>query len=332
MFRSSEGTTAEADLEIVVLRHQLAILRRQVKRPVYRRTDRAFLAATSRILPRDLWRSFMVRPETLLQWHRQLVARKWTKPHRRPGRPAIDLETRNLVLRLAKENPRWGYRRIQGELLGLGIHLSATSIASILRRAGLSPAPRKGPTWAQFLRSQASGILACDFLTIETVFLKTYYVLFFIEVKTRSVHVAGATTNPDGAWVTQQARNVSADLREAGAGPRFLIHDRDTKFTASYDAVFEAEGAQIITTPIRAPNANAHAERWVGTVRAECLDWILVRGRRHLERVLREYVTHYNDHRPHQAMGLHPPVDRGGGSYLDARHQNAIWSRPILGD
>jgi putative transposase len=137
--------------------------------------------------------------------------------------------------------------------------------------------------------------LACDFLTIETVFLKTYYVLFFIEVKTRSVHVAGATTNPDGAWVTQQARNVSADLREAGAGPRFLIHDRDTKFTASYDAVFEAEGAQIITTPIRAPNANAHAERWVGTVRAECLDWILVRGRRHLERVLREYVTHYND-------------------------------------
>jgi putative transposase len=202
----------------------------------------------------------------------------------------------------------------------------------------LDPSPsravslRKGPTWAQFLRSQASGILACDFLTIETVFLKTYYVLFFIEVKTRSVHVAGATTNPDGAWVTQQARNVSADLREAGAGPRFLIHDRDTKFTASYDAVFEAEGAQIITTPIRAPNANAHAERWVGTVRAECLDWILVRGRRHLERVLREYVTHYNDHRPHQAMGLHPPVDRGGGSYLDARHQNAIWSRPILGD
>jgi len=175
-------------------------------------------------------------------------------------------------------DPRWGYRRIQGELLGLGIRLSATSIATILRRAGLHPAPRRGPTWAQFLRSQASGILACDFLTVETVLLKTYYVLFFIEVNTRRVHIAGATTNPDGAWVTQQARNVSADLRRLGPGPRFLIHDRDTKFTASFDAVFEAEGARIITTPIRAPNANAHAERWVGTTRAECLDWILVRS------------------------------------------------------
>jgi putative transposase len=287
LFRSNENMVAEANLEIVVLRHQLAILRHQVKRPVYRRTDRALLAAASRVLPSERWRSFLVRPETLLRWHRELVARKWTKPHRRPGRPAIDPETRDLVLRVARENPRWGYRRIQGELLGLGMHLSATSIAMILRRAGLSPAPRRGPTWAQFLRSQASGILACDFLTVETVLLKTYYVLFFIEVKTRRVHVAGATTNPDGAWVTQQARNVSADLREVGAGPRFLIHDRDTKFTASFDAVFEAEGARIITTPIRAPNANAHAERWVGTVRAECLDWILVRGLRHLERVLR---------------------------------------------
>jgi putative transposase len=331
LFQSGERTAAEADLEIVVLRHQLAILRRQVKRPVYRKTDRAFLAATSRFLSRDLWRSFIVRPETLLRWHRELVRRKWTTPHRRPGRPAIDPETKNLVLRLARDNPRWGYRRIQGELLGLGIRLSATSIASILRRAGLSPAPRRGPTWGQFHRSQASGILACDFLTVETLMLKTYYVLFFIELKTRRVHVAGATTNPDSAWVTQQARNLSGDLREFGVVPRFLIHDRDTKFTASFDVVFEAEGTQIISTPIRAPNANAHAERWVGTVRAECLDWILVRGRGHLERVLRDYVTHYNDHRPHRAMGLHSPADWGGGSYLDARHQNAIRRRPILG-
>jgi putative transposase len=163
-----------------------------------------------------MWTSFLIRPETLLRWHRELVTRKWTKPHRRPGRPAIDPETRNLVVRLARENPRWGYRRIQGELLGLGIRLSATSIATILRRAGLHPAPRRGPTWAQFLRSQASGILACDFLTVETVLLKTYHVLFFIELQTRRVHVAGATTNPDTAWVTQQARNVSGDLRELG--------------------------------------------------------------------------------------------------------------------
>jgi hypothetical protein len=180
-------------------------------------------------------------------------------------------------VRLARENPRWGYRRIQGELLGLGIRLSATSIATILRRAGLHPAPRRGPTWAQFLRSQASGILACDFLTVETVLLKTYHVLFFIELQTRRVHVAGATTNPDTAWVTQQARNVSGDLRELGAVPRFLIRDRDTKFTASFDSVFEADGIRIISTPIQAPNANAHAERWVGTVRAECLDIVPVR-------------------------------------------------------
>ncbi len=214
LFRSNEPATAEAELELAVLRHQLAVLRRQVKRPVYRSTDRAFLAAVSRFLPRELWRSFMVRPETLLRWHRQLMRRKWTRPHRPPGRPAIDPETRNLVLRLARENPRWGYRRIQGELLGLDISLSATSIATILRRVGLSPAPRRGPTWSQFLRSQATGIMACDFLTVETFLLKTYYVLFFIELKTRRVHIAGATTNPDSAWVTQQARNVSGHLRE----------------------------------------------------------------------------------------------------------------------
>ena len=178
LFRSNERATAEAELEIAVLRHQLAVVRRQVKRPVYRSTDRAFLAAVSRFLPRELWRSFMVRPETLLRWHRQLMRRKWTRPHRPPGRSAIDPETRNLVLRLARENPRWGYRRIQGELLGLGISLSATSIATILRWAGLSPAPRRGSTWSQFLRSQAPGILACDFLTVETLLLKTYYVLF----------------------------------------------------------------------------------------------------------------------------------------------------------
>lgn len=193
------------------------------------------------------------------------MRRKWTKSHRRPGRPAIDPETRNLVLRLARENPRWGYRRIQGELLGLGISLSATSIATILRRAGLSPSLRMGPTWGQFLRSQASGVLACDFLTVETLLLKTYYVLFFMELKTGRVHVAGATTNPDSAWVTQQARNVSGDLGGLGVVPRFLIRDRDAKFTPSFDAVFEAEAVRIIPTPIRAPNANAHAERWHGS-------------------------------------------------------------------
>jgi len=302
-----------------------------VKRPVYRTSDRAFLAAASRLLPRGAWRSFVVGPETLLRWHRELVRRKWTRAQRRPGRPAIDPETRNLVLRLAKENPRWGYRRIQGELLGLGIRLSATSIATILRRSGLPPAPRRGPTWRQFLRSQASGILACDFFTIETILLKTYYVLFFIELKTRRVHLAGVTRNPDGAWVTQQARNLSGDLIETGVAPHFLIRDRDTKFTRSFDSVFEADGARVIATPIRAPNANAHAERWVGTARSECLDWTLIHGRRHLERVLREYVEHYNAHRPHQALGLRSPMSRGDRPRRAAQGQDSTSRHPILG-
>src|SRR5919198_5007530 len=198
-------------------------------------------------------------------------------------------------------------------------------------RAGLSPAPRRGPTWSQFLRSQASGILVWDFFTVETVLLKTYYVLFCIELKTRRAHLAGVTTNPDSAWVTQQARNVSGELREIGVAPRFLIRDRDTKFTRSFDAVFEADGADIITTPIRAPNANAHAERWVGTARAECLDWTLVLGRRHLERLLREYVAHYNEHRPHRSMGLHPPSVQREGSRSPGRNRERISRRPILG-
>jgi transposase InsO family protein len=307
LFRSEERATADAELEIAVLRHQIAVLRRQVKRPVYRSSDRAFLAAASRLLPREAWRSFLVRPETLLRWHRQLVARKWTRAHRPPGRPAIDSETRSLVLRLARENPRWGYQRIRGELLGLGIRVSASTVATILRTHGLGPAPRRGPTWREFLRQQGRGIVAVDFFTVETVRLRTLYALVFLELGTRRVHIAGATRSPDSAWVTQQARNVAAMLDEQGTSLRFLIRDRDAKFTRSFDAVFEAEGIRIVCTPIRAPNANAYAERWVGTVRAECLDWTLVMGRRHLERVLRDFAEHFNAHRPHRGLGLRSP-------------------------
>ena len=167
-------------LENLVLRHQVAILRRQVKRPIYRMRYRALLAAASRMLPRERWNAFLVRPETLLRWHRGLVARKWTRPRRRPGRPALDPEVRRLILRLAKENPRWGYMRIKGELQGLGTCVSATAIAMLLRAQGIGPAPRRGPTWSQFLKAQAQGIIACDFFTVETAFLKTLYVLFFI--------------------------------------------------------------------------------------------------------------------------------------------------------
>jgi putative transposase len=305
---SSDRPEHAADVELVVLRYQLAILRRQVKRPIYRVRDRAFLSAASRMLPRASWSSFLVRPETLLRWHRRLVARKWTRPHRPPGRPSIDPEVRGLVLRLARENPRWGYQRIRGELTHLGIRFSATSIASVLRRAGLGPAPRRGPTWSEFLKAQAHGIIACDFFTVETLRLKTLYVLFFIELHTRRVHVAGATANPDSAWVTQQARNLTMATTDRDAPVRFLVRDRDAKFSASFDEVFRAEGIRVIRTPIRAPNANAFAERWVSTVRSECLDWMLVLGRRQLERVLRTYVLHYNEHRPHRRLDLRPPI------------------------
>jgi putative transposase len=307
-----------AQIEILVLRHELGVLRRQVKRPVYRSRDRALLAAASRILPRERWGAFLVRPETLLRWHRSLVARKWTRPHRPPGRPAIDPEVRRLILSMARENPRWGYLRIKGELGKLGVRVSATSIAMLLRRSGVGPAPRRGIGWRGFLKAQAAGILACDFFTVETAFLKTLYVLFFIEIGTRRVHVTVSTTNPDSSFVTQQARNLVMSLADEGTQIRFLIRDRDAKYCHSFDDVFASEGIRVIRTPIRAPNANAFAERWIETLRAECLDWLLIGGHRHLDRILAIYVQHYNQRRPHRGLKLRvpesiPPIEEADG-------------------
>ena len=276
-------------------------------RPVYRMSDRALLAAASRMLPRERWNAFLVRPETLLRWHRGLVARKWTRPHRRPGRPTLKPEVRRLILRMAKENPRWGYMRIKGELQKLGIRVSASAIAMLLRAHGIGPAPRRGPTWSQFLTLQASGIMACDFFTVETAFLKTLYVLFFIEIGTRRVRLAVSTSNPDSVFVTQQARNLAMNLSDARASAKFLIRDRDAKFSGPFDEVFRTEGVRVVRTPIRAPNANAFAERWVETARADCLDWTLILGPRHLDRVLRTYVKHYNQKRPHRGLQLLAP-------------------------
>jgi transposase InsO family protein len=238
---------------------------------------------------------------------------------------------RALVLRIARENPRWGYMRIRGELARLGIRLSTTLIANVLRRAGLGPAPRRGPTWAEFLKAQARGMIACDFLTVETMRLKTLYVLFFIELGTRRVYAAGATANPDSAWVTQHARNLTMDLADRGEPVTFLIHDRDAKFSGAFDEVFRAEGIRIIKTPIRAPNANAFAERWVATVRSECLDWTLVLGRRHLERMLRTYVHHYNEHRPHRGLDLRPPNSPDDPTPLPATAARNVCRRDIFG-
>jgi putative transposase len=311
------------DVEIAVLRHQLDVLRRQVKRPAFRPADRAVLAVLSRALPRSHWSTFLVTPATILRWHRRLVARKWTQPDRRGGRPPLAEHMVALILRLARENPRWGYRRIQGELKKLGVSVSATTIRTVLRGNELGPAPRRASvTWRAFLQAQASAILATDFFTVETVRLMTLYVLFIIELGTRRVRLVGVTEHPNGLWVVQRAREFSMEReRETAEGttlPRFLVRDRDSKFTRAVDDVFASDGIQTIKTPIQAPNANAFAERWVRTVREGCLDWMLIWGRRHLERVLGEYVRHYNDQRPHRSLALRPPVGIDTGSVPSA--------------
>jgi transposase InsO family protein len=250
-----------------------------------------------------------VTPATLLRWHRELVARRWTYPRRRPGRPRTAAEIRELVVRLAREDPGWGYRRIQGELVGLGIKLAASTVWTILQEARIEPAPKRVETsWPEFLRRQAASILECDFLTVDTLFLKRFYVLFFIELATRRVWLAGITTNPDSVWVTQQARNLLMRLDDEDIRPRFLVRDRDSKFSRDFDEVFRSDGIRVIKAPVRAPKARAHAERWVGSVRRECLDRLLIIGRHHLQHVLATYARHYNGHRPHRALGQRPPL------------------------
>jgi len=227
-------------------------------------------------------------------------------------------QVQQLVVRLARENPRWGYQRIHGELLRLGVRLSASSIRRVLRAHGLDPAPRRAPTsWRSFLRQQAAGILACDFFTVDTVFLQRVYVLFVIELGSRRVHLAGVTAHPTGWWVAQQARN--------------LIRDRDAKFTRAFDDVWRSTGVEIIRTPAQAPNANAVAERWVGTVRRECLDQLLIVGCRQLVGVLRVYVEHYNRHRPHRSLGHRAPVPSVPGGPRSGPILGGLRRRDLLG-
>jgi putative transposase len=301
----------EKEIEILVLRHQLLVLERQVARPRLSPADRALLAAFSRVLPRRAWASsFLVTPATLLRWHRELVARRWTYPHRRPGRPATPVELRELIVRFARENPGW-YRRIRGELVGLGIKLAASTVWRILREAGIEPAPMRLETgWSEFLRRQAASIVECDFLSVDTLFLRRFYVLFFIELATRRVHLAGITTNTDGRKVTQQARNLLMHFDKKGVQPRFVIRDRDSKFTRDFDEVFRSNGIRVIKAPVRAPRARAHAERWVGSLRRECLDRLLIVGRRQLERVVTVYTLHYKEHRPHRSLDQRPPLSQ----------------------
>jgi putative transposase len=303
---------ASKEIEILVLRHELTVLRRQVQRPRHRRRDRLLLlAALSRLLPRSRWPVFAVTPQTVLRWHRDLVTRRWTYPSRRPGRPPTGKAIRDLVVRLARDNPSWGHRRIQGELVGLGHRVAASTAWAILRRAGVDPAPRRdGPSWRQFLTAQArasslvtsspSRLCCCAACTCSSSW----------SWPTGGVHLAGVTAHPTGEWVTQQARNLLLDLDERVADLRYLFRDRDAKFVPAFDAVSAAANIQIITTPPQAPRANAVCERMVSTLRRELLDRILIVNQAQLRRMLDGYVLHYNDHRPHRTLGQRPPNHR----------------------
>jgi len=285
---------AAKQAEILVLRHQLVVLRRQVARPRPSWADRAVIAALTRLLPRSRRIGLFVTPGTVLRWHADLVKRRWTCKRTHPGRPPTRPTIRQLVLRIAAENPRWGYRRIAGELAHLGRSIAPSTVWAILKKAGIYPAPRRtAPTWGEFLRAQAEGILACDFFHAETITLARLYCFAVVEHASRRVHVLGVTANPTASWVAQQARNLMMDLGERAGTFKFLIRDRDSKFTALFDEVFRAEGIRIVRTAAQAPRMNAIMERWVGSVRREILDRILLVSAVHLRQVLAEYEDHF---------------------------------------
>lgn len=297
--------------EVLALRHENAVLRRQVARVRYEPADRAWFAALSGLIPRTRWDEvFPVTPKTLLSWHRRLVARKYTPIRRPPGRPSTRAVVKALILRMATENPRWGHRRIQGELIKLGHRVAHSTVWEILHAAGIDPAPRRSsPTWRQFLAAQSRAVIAADFLHVDTVLLKRIYVLVFIEHGTRRLYIAGLTAHPDGAWTAQQARNLAMALGERLEEMKFLIRDRGGQFTASFDAVLENCGLRILKSPPQAPRANAICERLVGTLRRELLDHILIMNETHLRAVLAEYASHYNRARPHQGIAQRVPDD-----------------------
>jgi putative transposase len=322
-------SSASKDAELLVLRHEVAVLRRTNPRPRMDWADRAVLAALIRWLPRPVRSHRLVTPGTVLRWHRRLVTRNWTYLNR-PGRPLLSAEVAALIERLARENGSWGYRRVQGELLKLGHRVSASTIRRVLKRAGIPPAPtrRHDQTWRQFLRVQACSMLAVDFFCVETVTLRRLYVLFVVEVESRFVHILGVTANPDGPWTAQQARNLLLELGDAAAAFRYLVRDRAGQFTTVFDTVLADAGITVLKIPPRSPRANAYAERFVCTIRSELTDRLLILGERHLRHVLNAYARHYNGQRPHRSRQLRPPRP---DSPIPAQPAQRITRQTILG-
>jgi putative transposase len=323
------------DAELLVLRHENAVLRRHVGRVRYEPADRAWFAVLARLVPRRRWAEvFPMAPATLLAWHRRLAARKYdTSKRRKPGRPPTVPGVARLVVRLAKENPLWGHRRIHGELMKLGVTVAPSTVWEILRAAGIDPAPRRsGPSWRQFLHAQAAGILAVDFLHVDTVLLKRIYVLVFIEHGSRRMYLGGVTAHPTGDWTVQQARNLALTLGERFEDIRFLVRDRGSNFTASFDAVFQGAGTRIVRTAVQAPRMNAICERLVGTLRRELLDRVLILGEAHLRAVLTEYRVHYNTARPHQGIAQRVPDREHDGGHLTVADLDPgrILRKPVL--
>jgi putative transposase len=323
-------SSASKNAELLVLRHEVAVLRRTKPRPGLDWADRAVLAALIRHLPRRLRAHRLVTPGTVFRWHHRLVRKKWTYPNR-TGRPPVSTEIATLIERLATENNSWGYQRIQGELLKLGHRVSASTIRRVLKALRIPPAPKRhtDTTWRQFLHVQAATILAADFFHVDCAMtLQRLYCLFVIEVGSRCVHILGVTAHPDGPWTTQQIRNLLMDLGDHAANFRFLVRDRAGQFTASFDAALAGAGIEAAKIPPRTPRANAYAERFVLTARTEVTDRMLIFGERHLRLVLAEYEAHYNARRPHRSRQLRPP--RPNHPAADVC-QKRIKRRPVLG-
>ncbi len=323
-------SSASKDAELLVLRHEVAVLRRTHPRPRLDWADRAVMAALIRLLPGRLRAHRLVTPGTVLRWHRRLVTRKWTYPNR-TGRPPVSAEIAALIERLATENDGWGYKRIQGELLKVGHRVSASTIRRVLKALKIPPAPKRrtDTTWRKFLLAQAATMLAADFFHVDcAVTLQRLYCFFVIEVGSRYVHIHGVTANPDGPWTAQQIRSLLMDLGDRAADFRFLVRDRAGRFTASFDALLASAGIEAVKIPPRSPRANAYAERFVLTARTEVTDRMLIFGQRHLRTILAQYEAHYNGRRPHRSRQLRPPRPDHPPADLS---QERIQRRPVLG-